>query len=124
MINNKDEFKGCMYKMEKTDENGLIEDLIVTGGHCILVDNLGNYEEETNKIFGNTPMIEDKYLLLAGISKDFKQIKDNRLYTYYHFIVENDVNDNENMRFGVWANGVLTETPSKKYFLSSKYNLL
>ena len=108
MINNKDTFTSCMYKMEKTNENGLIEDLIVTGWHAILVDNLGNYEEETNKIFGNTPRIEDKYLLLAGISKDFKQIEDISIYTYYHFMIENDVNDDENMRFGVWANGILT----------------
>lgn len=124
MINNKDKFTHCMYKMEKTDENGLIEDLIVTGGHCILVDNLGNYEEETNKIFGNTPMIEDKYLLLVGISNDFKQIEDSCIYTYYHFIVENDVNNDENMRFSVWANGVLTETPSKNQFMAHKYTLL
>ena len=34
-----------MYKMEKTETNGLIEDLIVTGGHSILVDDLGEQKE-------------------------------------------------------------------------------
>jgi len=42
LINHPDhKFTSSMYKMEKTETNGLIEDLIVTGGHSILVDDLG-----------------------------------------------------------------------------------
>ena len=114
MINDPNRFTNCMYKMEKTAENGLIEDLIITGGHSILVDDLEIYKEKNDKIFGSTLMVDDKYLLLSAVSNDFKKIENVNLYTYYHFTLENDGDDNE--RFGVWANGILTETPSKNYF--------
>jgi hypothetical protein len=122
MINNPNRFNECMYKMEKTEENGLIEDLIVTGFHSILVDDLRNYKDENDKIFGTTHMIDDKYLLLSSVSKQFIKLENTNLYTYYHFILEND-GDNDN-RYGVWANGILTETPSKKKFTNHKYTLL
>ena len=44
------------------------------------------------------------------------------VYTYYHFILENNGDDEE--RFGVWANGILTETPPKKKFISFNLNLI
>jgi len=123
MINNPEKFNECMYKMEKTDNNGLIDDLIVTGGHAILLDDLGDYKEENDKLFGGlTQMIDNKYLLLSAVSNDFKKIEDINLYTYYHFVLENNGNDDE--RFGVWANGILTETPSKKIFMKRKFTLL
>ena len=104
-----------MFKMEKTKENKLTDDLIVTGGHSILVDDLGEYEEKNCKIFGTTQMIDDKYLLLAFVSNDFIKLENNNVYTYYHFILENNGDNDE--RFGVWANGMLIETPSKNYFI-------
>ena len=122
MINNPKKFIECMYKMEKTDDNGLIEDLILTGGHSILVDDLGICKEENDKIFGSSLMIDDKYLLLSAVSNDFTRLDDTNLYTYYHFTLENNGKDDE--RFGVWANGLLTETPSKKQFTNHKYTLL
>ena len=123
MINNPEKFNECMYKMEKTQENGLLEDLIITGGHAILVDDLGIYKEENDLLFGGkTQTIDDKYLLLSTVSKEFIQLDNTNLYTYYHFTLENNGNDDE--RFGVWANGILTETPSKKEFTKHKYTLL
>jgi hypothetical protein len=118
--NNPTNFSHCMYKMAKTDTNGLLEDLIVTGGHSILVDDLGQYKECNQRLFhGTTPKIEDKYLLLAAASNEFVQLTEPKKYTYYHFIVEN--NDDDNEQFGVWANGVLTETPSKNFFIQSNF---
>jgi hypothetical protein len=115
MINNPDINQYCMYKMKKTDKNGLLEDLTVTWGHSILVDELNEYKEENDKLFnGTTPKIDDKYLLLAGVSNDFIKEENKNMYTYYHFTLENNGDDDE--RFGIWANGILTETPSKNYF--------
>jgi hypothetical protein len=122
MINNPEKWWECMYKIEKTETNELIEDLIVTGGHAILVDDLGNYKKKNDKIFGKTPMIDNKYLLLSSVSNYFKKLENNNLYIYYHFILENNGNNDE--RFGVWANGILTETPSKKQFTNHKYTIL
>jgi hypothetical protein len=50
-----------MYKMVKTDTNGLTDDLIVTGGHSILVDDLEDcYEQNIWRFKGNIPKIDDK----------------------------------------------------------------
>ena len=74
-------------------------------------------------MFGDlTLMIDDKLLLLAGVSKEFIKLENKKIYTYYHFTLENNGNDEE--RFGVWANGVLTETPSKNNFLQHKYTII
>jgi hypothetical protein len=59
---------------------------------------------------------------MAKDSKDFIQLNNSNVYTYYHFILENDGNDDE--CFGIWANGILTETPSKNVFINHKYTLL
>ena len=119
MINNPDTWHGCMYKMEKTAQNGVLEDLIVTGGHAILVDDLGEHTQQNEEKFGGTQMIDDKYLLLSAVSNDFIKIEGIQSYTYYHFTLENDGNDDQ--RFGVWANGILTETPSKNQYTNHKY---
>ena len=123
MMNNPKKFTACMYKMVKTDDNGLIEDLIVTGLHGILVNELGNYKEENDKIFGSTPMIDDKYLLLCAVSNDFIELEDTNLYTYYHLVLECDEGEDDK-RFGVWANGVLSESTPKFDFIKHNYTLL
>ena len=58
-----------------------------------------------------TPLkIDDKYLLLAAMDDRFQRIEDKELYTYYHIVLENDGDDDQ--RYGIWANGLLTETIS------------
>ena len=100
-------------------QNGLIEDLIVTGGHAILVDALGEYEGKNFENYGGmNHKIDDKYLLLASVSNDFQKIENNELYTYYNFTLETE---DETQRFGVWANGLLTENTFKSDFLKKKY---
>jgi sugar lactone lactonase YvrE len=120
MRNNPNQWNRCMYKMEKTEENGLLEDLIVTGGHAIMVDSISEVEQERyNNIglpnFAEENKIDDKYLLLSSVSEQFIPLTDNESYTIYHFCLENDGDDNA--RYGVWANGILTETPSKHYLV-------
>jgi hypothetical protein len=126
MINDSSNQINCMYKMVKTTNNGLIDDLIVTGGHSILVNNLGKYKEENRKLLHKEIMIDDKYLLLASVSKEFIKIENLNEYTYYHFTLEN--NGNNEKRYGVCANGVLTETPSwnqfNYYLNNGKYILI
>jgi hypothetical protein len=120
MITNNDHFNLCMYKMVKTESNGLIEDLIVTGGHGILVDNLGDLGKKNKELFkGKIPTIDDKYILLAAISPDFVKLENQELYTYYNLTLENNGDDDK--RFGIWANGLLTETPSNNQFKENEY---
>jgi hypothetical protein len=121
MINNPEKCTASMYKMVKTDDNGLIEDLIVTGAHGILVDEIGNFKEENDKMYGERVMIDDKYLLMVSISNKFIKLEDTNFYTYYHFVLENDRDDT---RFGVWSNGVLSESTPKIDFIKHNYTLL
>ena len=95
--------------------NNLIEDLIITGGHGILVDDLGDQYESNQRYYGTNVKIEDKYLFVAENCPLFTKIEDNSIFTYYHFVLQND-GDNDK-RYGVWANGILTETPSLNQFM-------
>ena len=98
-----------MYKMKQTEA----EDLLVTGGHGILMDSMP-WESDC--------MIDDKYVMPVSVYNKFVKIEDTKEYTYYHFTLEN--NGDNNRRYGVYANGILTETPSKNQFLSDKYDTI
>jgi hypothetical protein len=115
-INNPKKWNMCMYKMAKTVSNGLIKDLIVTGGHSILVDSLSDAEREKYSEMGipdfANQTIDNKHLVLSCVSDQFVAMQDTSVYHYYHLILEN--NDDDEERFGIWANGVLTETPNVK----------
>jgi hypothetical protein len=116
LINNPKKWNMCMYKMVKTPLNGLIENLIVTGGHSILVDAISEEEQKKYDEMGLTEFskttIDNKKLLLACVSDQFTPMQDTNVYTYYHLLLEN--NNDEEERFGIWANGILTETPNEK----------
>ena len=90
--------------------------LIITGGHSILVDSLNEQEKSIQKKYGFESMIEDKHLLLAMVCDKFEQIipETNEIQTVYHLVLENS-DDEKN--YGIWANGILSESCSKDCFL-------
>jgi hypothetical protein len=102
-------------------------DFIITGGHGILLDKNEIYEKILNnhgvKIQDITH-IDDKMLMPIGICPGFTEFPPGYSFTYYHFVLENDGNDDT--RYGVYATDqlVLTETPSKKQFLLHDYILV
>jgi hypothetical protein len=107
--NNTKNTSNCMYIMKKTEDNGLIDDLIVTGNHGILLDETEvNGEEQKKNPKWATFKVGDKVNCIASVSSKFEQITDDKLYNYYHFSLDNG--DGKMKRFGVWANGVLMET--------------
>jgi hypothetical protein len=114
--NNPKKWNMCMYKMVKTLTNGLTDDLIVTGGHSLLVDAISDEEQKRYDEMGipsfSKSTIDNKHLLLSCCSDQFAPMQDTNLYNYYHLLLEN--NDDEEERFGIWANGILTETPNVK----------
>ena len=121
MINNPDNWQECMFKMEKTEENALTEDLIVTGWHSVLVKNLTPEQEEKHKELDFIYHIDNKCLLLASVSEDFQKLENRDEYTYYNLTLESS---SETKRYGIYANGILVETPSKKQFLKHAYKEL
>ena len=90
----------------------------------ILVDALFQNEEEIKKkeeYWGEEQyVIDDRFLVLAAVSKDFIQITNNELYTVYHFVLDQN-GDDDTKRYGVWANGVMSESQSKKGYLKCSF---
>jgi hypothetical protein len=110
MINNLDDPKKCMFKMEK--QGNMTADLCLTGGHAILKDCAPK---------GLQFKIDDKYLHFVENLPEFKKMEAIH-YKYYNFCFEND--GDKDLRYGVWANGVLCETPSEKQLDSFEINML
>ncbi len=108
MVNDPSEPKRCMYKLPKT--GNMTDDLILTGGHALLVD-------EAPK--GLQFKIEDKFFSFAENDKRCVKMENTETYTYYNLCFENE--GDKDARFGVWANGVLCETPSEKQFTEHQY---
>lgn len=116
MINDPKSKLNCMYKMGN---------LMITGGHSILVNSLtdehiNNYKRDNIFQTDKEKKIDDKYLLLSSYSDKFVKMEDNKEYTYYHFVLEND-GDNEK-RYGVWAEGILVETPSYNLYMEHNWS--
>jgi hypothetical protein len=110
-VNNpKDEgVANCMYRMIKTEDNGLIEDLTLTRNHGVLVEKLTeNEEKKVDK--NNLPVIDNLLSIITADSDKFEKVLDNNVYKYYHFSLNGD--GDEDRQFGVYANGILVEVPS------------
>ena len=90
----------------------LKQDLIVTGSHCILVDDFkAGEKEETIEVLGKVYATDKKYRLPACVDKRFAVYKPEGNYTVYHLALEHD---NRVMNYGIYANGLLVETCSKR----------
>ena len=114
-------FDQGMFKMKKT--GSMLADLEMTGLHSILVDrNDPEYADQvarfevTNAKFKRRWgwNIDGKFRLPANSCVQFKKMP-VRDYTVYSFAL-----DNEQMQYGVWANGVLVETTSHRYMKQMK----
>jgi hypothetical protein len=93
-----------MYKMKKSDD--MIEDLLITGSHSILVDELSEEERKNMmKVFGKLKMIDGKYLLLSSLSNKLEKIKSKDTYEYYNIKLEGNP-----CGYGIYANGALCES--------------
>jgi hypothetical protein len=98
------------------------KDLFLTGGHSILVDELTeDQKEKTEKVWKGTRKIDDKYLLLTFIDENAEKIDDEQEYNVYHLALEND---DENGQYGIYANGILTESMSISYYLNVTNSLV
>jgi surface protein len=94
------------------------EPLILTGRHSILVDSLTTEEsEKVKEMFGRLYTTENKYRLAVCIDAKSNVYAIPGTYEVYHVALENN---NEYTNYGMYANGILVETMSKKN--SDKYN--
>jgi len=99
-----------------------INNLLLLGGHSILVDYNELTEAEINKnsmYFGNEMQkVDDKTCLLACASDKFEKIQNTEIYKWANICLENDGNIKN--RYGIYANGILCETPTEEHIFSFK----
>ena len=101
-----------LYKCTPAKYPELTEDLFITGCHSILVDVLTDKQrEETIQQLGATYVTSRKYRLMAVIDESAEPWESAGIYTIWHFALEND---DYYSNHGVYANGLLVETCSKK----------
>jgi hypothetical protein len=101
-----------LYSKDKVDE--VMEPLIITGCHSILIDEFVNEEQrqKTIEVNGDAYVTDRKYRLPACVDERASVYEVPGIYTIYHFALENE---DYYMNYGVYANGLLVETCSKRY---------
>lgn len=106
-----------LYVLKKDKNINLFEDLYITGKHCILIDKQTEKEKKkTLHAWKSIRKVDDKELLMASISDDFESVDDYNKYTLYHLVLESQ---DVNKQFGIYANGILSETMSINIFNQS-----
>lgn len=116
--------KEQLYKCSTEKYPELFEDLVITGCHCILVDEFTSEEEQQESVLlheVNLYMTEGKYRLPACVDKRTSVYEVAGTYNIYHFALEND---DYYMNDGVYANGLLVESTSKRFMDKTFTNLL
>jgi hypothetical protein len=107
-----------LYKLDKKDFPELLEDLYITGGHPLLVDDKDLDKETKKKLLDmdNTPIItEGKYRVFACVHPKAELWNDEKEYEIFDIVLEND---NPNKNYGIWVNGILTESMDEEFFLN------
>ena len=112
---NEQRIKDQLYRCKKENYPELTEDLIITGCHSILVDWLIQEQgENIMKDFGDIYETEDKARLPAYLDEKASVYEVPGTYTIYHLALEND---DYYGNYGIYANGLLVESCSKRYLL-------
>jgi hypothetical protein len=117
--NYKNNIKDQLYVFKK-NKYDLTEDLILTGSHNILVDEL---IANTRLIIKNIYKIEDKYRLPTFMEINTEQYTEG-VFTLWHLVLKNKKFVN-NQNYGIYANGLLVESCIKKSFINffrNRYN--
>lgn len=112
-ISSTERIKDQLYKCSTAEFGEVFEDLIITGCHSILVDRFENefQKEKVKEINGNTYITDGKYRLPACTDHRTSIYEIPGTYTIYHIALEHN---NYYMNYGIYANGLLVESCSKR----------
>ena len=109
------DYKNQLYRLTSANYPGLLEDLILTGCHSILVNTLTEQQQaKTRELLGGIYVTDGYYRLMAGIDDEEgnkKLLEKEGVYPIWHFALENE---DYYKNYGVYANGLLVETCSKR----------
>ena len=109
-----DRVKDQLYKYTQDNYSEIFEPLVLTGCHSILVDRFDNetQKETVVKVLGKIYVTDKKYRLPACVDPRASVYETPGTYTIYHLALDND---NYYMNYGIYANGLLVESCSKRY---------
>jgi len=115
--------KDRLYRLSVDKYPNLIEDLVLTGQHSILVDNISNeLGVEITNVMGRVYTTDHKFRLPAFIDVRSIPYEVNGTFNIYHLALQNE---NYYGNYGIYANGLLVETCSKRYLAEvAQMNLL
>lgn len=103
----------ALYCCPKIKYPDLFEDLYVTGYHCILENKLtSDQRNKTIEILGAIYVTENKYRLMACVDERSFVYGSEGIFNIWHIALEND---DYYKNYGIYANGLLVETTSKRY---------
>ena len=98
----------CKYKCDN------FPDLMITGGHSIMVDKLNDKMEEYVKKHNCFDCCKDgKYKMLAGLDDRCEKVVEGK-FNVYHLVLEN--NGDLNSWNWIYSNGLVSESMSEKYY--------
>ena len=127
--NTKEHSINNLYRLPRTNNNELFEDLYITGSHAMLYDNISEREEEAMNTLLETyndkfdiqisNKIDGKYKLIAYYDNTFVEVKQDIFVSIYHLVLENE---NKYINYGIYANGVLTESIDEVNLLRYYFN--
>ena len=111
----KERIKNQLYECTNNKYPDVFEPLIITGCHSILVDWLTQEQgEKTMEDFGDIYETDGKPRLCAYLDNRASVYETPGTYTIYHLALENE---NYYGNYGIYANGLLVESCSKRYLL-------
>ena len=116
-VASKERIKNQLYQCSKDNYPELLEPLVLTGSHCLLIENSTSLvtAEQVEKIIqvnGAIYLTDDKLRLPTCVDEKTTVFPMEGNYTIYHLALEND---DYYMNYGIYANGLLVETTSKRY---------
>ena len=103
----------CLYKCTCENYSDLTEDLIITGDHSILVDDLTDEQKKRSvEISGDIFVTENKYRLFAMLDDRAVPFQEKGVFSLWHLALDHH---DDYMNYGIYANGgLLVETTSKR----------
>lgn len=102
-----------LYTCTKANYPELTEDLVMTGCHSILVDTITDVQrDKTIELLGRIFVTDKKYRLMACVDERSTPYDQQGTFNIYHLALENT---EYYQNYGIYANGLLVETCSKRY---------
>ena len=102
-----------LYKCSREKYPTLFEDLYITGCHSILVPWMTNDQWENTKAVNGTIFVTDNHFrLIACADEKAEPFNKEGFVNIYHVALENN---DYYMNYGIYANGLLVESCSKRY---------